>query len=322
MIANHLLLMLLLAFLGLGGLGFSALLVIRAQARQEKIRQRFTAATAAHLRTQKVEVVRLVRSKDIQRGNSPLESVARIFGFDPTRPDQYSVKWYVVLTIMLLVARLLSGVLASIISPMLWTTLPVFWVFGCRTVFNTMMLRRRGQLYNQFPDCLAMIVRSVRAGVPLTEAIRIVAKESPEPSSIEFGRVAADLAIGVSVADALKSLAERAEITEFRFFSTALILQSQTGGRLGETLDNLGQIVRKRMALKSRGHALAAEAKMTAMILGGLPVLAAGGLYLMNPPYVEVLFYDPTGQKILMAALASLGVGAFIMKTTITKSLA
>jgi tight adherence protein B len=223
---------------------------------------------------------------------------------------------------MLLVARLISGVLVAIISDLLWFSLPVLWVFGCRAVFNMGMLRRRARLYAQFPDCLAMIVRSVRAGVPLTEAIRIVAKESAEPSATEFGRVAGDLQIGVPIADALKSLSGRNQIAEFRFFATALTLQSQTGGRLGETLDNLAGIVRKRMALKSRGHALAAEAKMTAMILGGLPVLACGALYLLNPDYVDVLFFDPTGRLILMAALCSLGTGAFIMKTIISKSLA
>jgi tight adherence protein B len=314
--------LMLLAFLGLIGLGLSALMVIRAQNRMDKIKQRVKAATEPHLRMPKVEAVRAFRAKAIDRPNTPYGKAARIFGYNTSRPDQYPVKWYVVLCLVLIVARVLSGVLVALIGQVMWLSLPVIWVMGCRTVFSMMVMRRRARLYGQFPDCLAMIVRSVRAGVPLTEAIRIVAKESIEPSATEFGRVAGDLAIGVSVADALKSLAERAEITEFRFFATALILQSQTGGRLGETLDNLAQIVRKRMAMKSRGHALAAEAKMTAMILGGLPVLAAGGLYLLNPDYVDVLFVDPTGQLILMAALSSLGTGAFIMKAIISKSLA
>ena len=314
--------LLLLAFLGLSGLGISALMVVRAQNRADKIKQRVKAATEPHLRQPKFENFRTFRAKTVEKSNTPLATVANVFGYNVSRPDQYPIKWYFVVIGVLLVARLLSGLLVSLISDVMWIALPVIWVLGCRTVFNMAVRRRRGRLYNQFPDCLAMIVRSVRAGVPLTEAIRIVSEESAEPSATEFGRVAGDLAIGVAISDALKSLAERNEIAEFRFFATALVLQSQTGGRLGETLDNLGQIVRKRMALKSRGHALAAEAKMTAMILGGLPVLAGGGLYLLNPDYVNILFFDPTGRKILMAAFSSLGIGAFIMNATISKSLA
>ena len=99
-------------------------------------------------------------------------------------------------------------------------------------------------------------------------------------------------------------------------------MQSQTGGRLGETLDNLAGIVRKRMALKSRAHALASEARTTAYILGGLPVLAGGALYFLNPAYVNVLFFDPTGRLVLASACTSLSTGAFIMRTIIVKSLA
>jgi len=248
--------------------------------------------------------------------------VAQLFGFQVNRLEQYPVKWYFVVLVVLVAARLIAGVIVGLAGFIGWLALPAIWIMGCRAIFNMMALRRRQKLYNQFPDCLSMIVRSVRAGVPLTEAIRIVAKESPVPSCDEFGRVAGDLAIGVPIADALKSLADRNDITEFRFFATALTLQSQTGGRLGETLDNLGGIVRKRMALKSRGRALASEARTTALILGCLPLLAAVALYFMNPAYIMILFTDPTGQLILACALTMLSVGAFIMRTIIEKALA
>jgi tight adherence protein B len=226
-----------------------------------------------------------------------------------------------VLLVALVVARLIAGVAVGLIGAAGWLALPAVTVFGCRAVFTMMVNRRRAKLYGQFPDCLSMIVRSVRAGVPLTEAIRIVSKESPVPSCDEFARVAGDLAIGTPMADALKSMADRNDITEFRFFATALTLQSQTGGRLGETLDNLGSIVRRRMALKSRARALASEARMTALILGCLPLLAAGAMYLLNPDYVNILFVEAVGRKILTLAAVMLGVGAFIMRTIIEKSL-
>jgi tight adherence protein B len=319
---SNLALLMMFAFLGLSGLGITAFLVVTGQSRQDRLRQRFQTATEPHLRMRRIEAPRVIRSKVPERANSPLDQVAQLFGFQVNRLEQYPVKWYFVVLVVLVAARLIAGVIVSLTGTIGWVALPAIWIMGCRTIFNMMALRRRQKLYHQFPDCLSMIVRSVRAGVPLTEAIRIVAKESPVPSSDEFGRVAGDLAIGVPIADALKSLADRNDITEFRFFATALTLQSQTGGRLGETLDNLGSIVRKRMALKSRGRALASEARTTALILGCLPLLAALALYFMNPEYVMILFTDPTGQLVLACALTMLSIGAFIMRTIIEKALA
>jgi tight adherence protein B len=312
---------LLYGFVGLALLGFTAWLVIVHIPRHERMKARLAAAAAPYQRVRRVEAPRMVRTKVPERTNSPLHRVSGLFGFDPDRQEQYPIKWWVLLLITAFIARLVAGVIVGLVGPSGWISLPAIWILGTRTVFNMMALRRRAKLYGQFPDCLSMIVRSVRAGVPLTEAIRIVAREIPTPSAEEFSRVAGDLAIGTPISDALKSLADRNDITEFRFFATALTLQAQTGGRLGETLDNLGSIVRKRMALKSRGRALASEARTTALILGCLPVLAGGALYLLNPAYVDILFYDPSGQMVLASALTSLGIGAFIMRTIIEKTL-
>lgn len=319
---NNFALMMLFAALGMTGLGVTAFMVVTGQAQHTRIRQRLQAATEPHLRVRRIEPPRIIRTKAPEPENSPFDRISQVFGFQISRLEQYPVKWYLVVIAALVAARLVAGVIVSILGDFGWVALPVLWVIGCRVVFNMMLLRRRKALYDQFPDCLSMIVRSVRAGVPLTEAIRIVSRESPVPSSDEFGRVAGDLAIGVPISDALKSLADRNDITEFRFFATALTLQSQTGGRLGETLDNLGGIIRKRMALKSRGRALASEARTTAMILGGLPLLAGAGLYLMNPAYVMVLFVDPTGKIILATATVMLCMGALIMRAIIEKALA
>ncbi|MFI4981711.1 MAG: type II secretion system F family protein [Nevskiales bacterium] len=314
--------LLLAAFLGLSGLGFTGLQVMRFQTQQEKLRQRFESATAPHRAARRADMPKIVRLRAIDRPNSLKDRFASLFGFNFNQADQYPVKWYLILGLMLLAARLLVGLLVALGGDILWVALLPAWIMGSRTVFNMIILRRRARLYGQFPDCLAMIVRSVRAGVPLTEAIRIVAKEIAEPSASEFGLVAGDLSIGTSIADALKTMADRNDITEFRFFATALTLQNQTGGRLGETLDNLASIVRKRMALKSRGKALASEARTTALILGCLPVLAMGALYLLNPSYIDILFFDHSGRLILFAAFGSLGFGAFVMRTIIEKSLA
>ena len=96
-----------------------------------------------------------------------------------------------------------SGFGVMIVGPVGWLDWPLIWIYGCRYVFRWSANRRRDKLFVQFPDALAMIVRSIRSGVPLTEAIRIVSVQSPEPTASEFALVAADLSIGASMTDAL-----------------------------------------------------------------------------------------------------------------------
>jgi tight adherence protein B len=313
--------LLLPACLGFVGLGYVGLLMIRAQNRDKKLRERIETATTPHMRQRRQETRSLTRVQSTRKSTSPLELGARLFGFDPSRSEQYPLKWWAVLGVHAVAARLIAGFAVSLVGPVAWVLWPVIWVFASRATFNWSVTRRRDKLFVQFPDALAMIVRSIRSGVPLTEALRIVADQSPEPTASEFALMAGDLSIGAPIAEALAALADRNSITEYRFFSTALALQSQTGGRLGETLDSLAQVVRKRTAAKSRGKALASEARTSAAILAGLPILAMGGLYLLNPTYMSVLFTDPMGHIFLTAALGSLGGGIFVMRTIINKTL-
>ncbi len=309
-------------FLGIVLLGYVGLVLVRGQQRDKKLRQRILTATTPHMRQRRQETRSAVKAQSARKASSPIERLARLFGFDPSRPEQYPLRWWAILLIVAVVARILSGFGVMIIGSIGWLDWPVIWVFGCRYVFNWSASRRRDKLFIQFPDALAMIVRSIRSGVPLNEAIRIVSVQSPEPTASEFALVSADLSIGASMTDAISLLADRNAITEYRFFATALSLQSQTGGRLGETLESLAQVVRKRTAAKQRGKALASEARTSAAILAALPILAMGGLYVLNPTYMSGLFNDPVGHIFLGAAFGSLGGGIFVMRTIINKTLA
>lgn len=308
--------------LGLVSLGYVGLVLIRGQQRDKKLRQRILTAATPHMRQRRPEGRSAVRVESMQRKSSPVERMARTFGFDPDRPEQYPLRWWAILLIVAVVARIISGFGVMIVGPFGWLDWPLIWIYGCRYVFRWSANRRRDKLFVQFPDALAMIVRSIRSGVPLTEAIRIVSVQSPEPTASEFALVAADLSIGASMTDALSLLADRNVITEYRFFATALSLQSQTGGRLSDTLESLAQVVRKRTAAKARGKALASEARTSAAILAGLPILAMGGLYVLNPSYMSVLFTDDVGHIFLGAAFGSLFGGIFVMRTIINRTLA
>jgi tight adherence protein B len=198
---------------------------------------------------------------------------------------------------------------------------PVMWIGLSRFFFKWCEARRRGKLFAQFPDALAMIVRAVRVGIPVTDSLRAIGRELSAPTGTEFARLSDEMAIGVVLDDALRAMAERNGLQEYRFFATALSLQSQTGGGLSETLETLADVIRKRVAIRQKGEALSAEAKMSSMVLGSLPPLAGIGLWIMNSEYITLLFVDPLGQKIVAAAVMALICGIMSMKYLIRKSL-
>jgi len=246
---------------------------------------------------------------------------SRLFGYNPSRKDQYPAKGPVVLFLALIAAMVLCQLAASMLGLVARLAIPAMWVFVSRQTFAWFERRHADVLYTQFPDALAMIVRAVRVGIPVTEAVRNVAREALEPTATEFGMLGDQLAIGVSLEDALREVAARNQLAEYRFFATALSLQAQTGGGLSETLENLGDVIRKRVAVRKRAYALASEARTSTYILAGLPVFTGGGLALLNPSYIAVLFTDPTGNTILGVAIGMLATGIFVMRTTITKAL-
>jgi tight adherence protein B len=308
-------------FAGLTGLGLSALLLQSAHEREKAWRARVEAALAPYQpRPQAFLAVPFRLHRPSSRSLS-WQKIARLFGLQLERRDEYPVKWWLVLAITLLLARVAAAVIGELAGLPSLLFVPVLWVFLSRQAFGWFDDRRRDALLRQFPDALAMIVRSVRVGIPVSEAIRLVARESAEPTRTEFSRMADKIAIGLPLEDVLRQMAARTAIQEYRFFATALMLQSQTGGGLAETLENLADVIRRRTAMRERGHALASEAKTSAGILAALPVLAGLGIGLLNPGYMGLLFSDPAGNRILGVAAAMLAFGIMIMRGLIRRSL-
>ena len=123
------------------------------------------------------------------------------------------------------------------------------------------------------------------------------------------------------MAAALRSRAQRTGVPEYRFFATALSLQAQTGGGLTETLENLSDLIRKRISLRARGYALASEARTSSMVLTCLPFITALAMYLLSPGYIRPLFTEKLGQDMIGVALLLLLSGSFVMRTIIRKAL-
>jgi len=296
--------------------------ILQMQARQEQVRLRIARVLGPHQR----RGVRVAPTPSSGVGfaataEGVVPKLTGLFGFDPALQGHYVLPWWVALTATFVVAVVAAKLGSGLVGPPGWVVLPVAWVMLSRSFFNWCTRRRHTKLFEQFPDGLAMIVRAVRVGIPVTDSIHAVGRELEAPTGPEFSRLSDELSMGVLLQDALRAMAERNGLQEYRFFATALALQSQTGGGLSETLENLADVIRKRVAARQKGQALSAEAKMSAMVLGALPPFAGAALWVMNSEYIVMLFTDPFGQKILAGAVLMLGLGVLSMRTMIQKSL-
>lgn len=313
-------LLMIMSCLSLAGLGMSGMLVSKAQKLKAQRAARISAVSSPHVKTQPVFVSAFMRAAP-KRNFSASAMAASVFGFDLNKPEHHPMKWWIVLMITFVAAKIAQSLAGGLVGEISWLGLPVVWIMTCRYIFGAAESRRKLSLLRQFPDALAMIVRSVRVGIPVMEAMRAVARETPEPTGPEFARLVDQVSIGVSVDEAVLDMASRCGIAEYRFFATALSLQNQTGGTLSETLENLADVIRKRVALAAKGKALASEARTSAMVLAAMPIVTGGGLWALNPGYVGMMFKDPTGRTLFGGAVVSLCTGIFTIRTIIRKSL-
>jgi tight adherence protein B len=308
------------ACLLLAGFIISALLVSSAQKERQKRSARMALVVSPHLREQRPEVSAIIVASKARDWS--LDGIAAaVFGFDSANQDRYPLSWWLVVCFTLVLGGGAHIALSNLLGPPSILAIPVGCVGMSRLFFSWFDQRLRGQMLVQFPDALAMIVRSVRVGIPVQEAIRSVAREAPHPTGPAFARLVSQTSVGVSMEDAMADMAQRSGLSDYRFFATALSLQSQTGGGLSEVLENLADLIRKRVALKGKAKAMTAEAKASAAILMALPVLTGLGLWAVNPTYIALLFTDTTGNTLLGTAVVSLCIGLLVIRTIINKSL-
>ena len=198
---------------------------------------------------------------------------------------------------------------------LLMVTAAVIPMVGLLTV--QILLGRKAAYHRQFqtifPDALDLIVRSVRAGLPVSESIKMIGAEIGDPVGSSFKEVGGNLTIGLSLDDSLALLEQKVPIPEVKFFAISLTIQQETGGNLAEILSNLASIMRKRVQIGKKIRALSSEARASALIIGSLPFIVGLAIFALNRHYIEILFIDETGRLFSLAALSSIGVGAAIM---------
>jgi tight adherence protein B len=198
------------------------------------------------------------------------------------------------------------------------------WVSGPLTLFAFFFVPRQylklqqhraeQEFLNRFPDAIDMVVRMVRAGLPVMAAIRTIGNDAPPPIGPIFLSLADQVDIGIQFEEALIQAGERVGLTDFRFFAVAVSLQNATGGNIASTLQILSEIIRKRRAARMKAKSTTAEVRVSAMVLGSLPFVVITGLLLTSPAYLAPLITDPRGNVIIGMAIVFLGMGFFTMR--------
>jgi tight adherence protein B len=177
--------------------------------------------------------------------------------------------------------------------------------------------RRENQFLHNFPDAVDVIVRGVKAGLPLGDCLRIIASESQEPVRSEFKTIVEAQTIGISMGDACAKLFERMPVPEANFFGIVVSIQQRAGGNLSEALGNLSRVLRDRKKMKAKIQAMSMEAKASAVIIAALPFAVMILVYISSPNYIELLWTHPTGRLMMACCAAWMSCGVFVMKKMI-----
>lgn len=219
---------------------------------------------------------------------------------------------------------LTSGVLALftyLLGLRFLSSIPISAGLGLLALFTPLVVvaakrsRRLHRFEKGFPDAIDLLARVVRSGQPFAAGLEMIPRDAPEPIASEFGRVFEEYKLGLSQRDALRRLARRVPLVDVRFFVTAVVIQRESGGNLGEILNNLSAIIRERFKIYGEVRTRTAQGRMTAGLLIAMPLILLGVLAITNPSYLHPLLHDTLGKRMLAgAALLQLVGGALLWK--------
>jgi tight adherence protein B len=186
-----------------------------------------------------------------------------------------------------------------------------------RWVLSYLKKRREQKFLKALPDAVDVIVRGIKAGLPLFESIKVVAADAPEPLKSEFLAIIETQAIGMPLGEACARLFERMPVPEANFFGIVVAIQQKSGGNLSEALGNLSKVLRDRKKMAEKIQAMSMEAKASAGIIGSLPPIVMLLVYLSTPGYISLLWTTPTGQLMLVGCVIWMSIGILVMKRMI-----
>jgi tight adherence protein B len=302
-------------------LGGAALLLVGGDSRAEKRR---TAVAKPTARTAGIsaQAEKAARRKQIADGLKDLEKAHRRRESLRSRIEQAGLP---LSPMQFVTACIALGLVAGAAlwletgTPLLAALLAVIGAVGVpRVVLSQMRKRRTAKFIGSFPAAIDIIVRGVKSGLPLGDTIRMVATETDEPVRGEFRRVAEAASIGLTLPEAVERMAQRVPVAETNFFSIVISIQGQAGGSLSDALGNLSRVLRERKKMREKISAMSMEAKASAVIIGAVPFLVVGALYISSPKYVSLLWTTWHGRLIAGITIGWMSIGVAMMKKMIS----
>jgi len=186
-----------------------------------------------------------------------------------------------------------------------------------RWILSFLKKRRHNKFLDNLPDAVDIIVRGIKAGLPLLDSIRVIVNDAPEPIKSEFRAIVETQTVGIPLGEACGRLYERIPLPEANFFGIVVSIQQKSGGNLSEALGNLSRVLRDRKKMKGKIRAMSMEAKASAAIIGSLPILVMLIVYITSPDYIELLWTTPVGRLMLAGSAFWMSCGIFVMKKMI-----
>ncbi len=198
--------------------------------------------------------------------------------------------------------------------------LGVGFAAGCGLPFwmlSYLKKRRENKFLAQFPDAVDVIVRGIKAGLPLLDSLKLIATDADEPVRSEFRSIVDTQTIGMPIGEAAMKLYESIPVPEANFFGIVIFIQQRAGGNLSEALGNLSRVLRDRKKMKAKIQAMSQEAKASAAIIGALPLAVMTLVWITSPAYISLLWTDPLGHIMLACSGAWMLTGVLVMRKMI-----
>jgi tight adherence protein B len=274
-------------------------------------RGRKTADNATARRQQVEDTLKQLEAKQKNVKNPPIEMRLQQAGLSISKKQFY---------VFSAVAGLIAFLLMLLSGMGLWLALAAIPAGGFgipRWVVGYLKKKREAKFILELPNAIDVIVRGVRAGLPIGDCIRIIAAETTEPVKGEFRLIAEGQAIGMSLSESAQKLYERVPLPEANFFGIVLAIQQQAGGNLSEALGNLSRVLRERKKMAQKIKAMSMEAKASASIIASLPFGVMMLVYLTSPNYIELLWTTPTGRVLLAGSAMWMTMGVLVMRKMI-----
>lgn len=188
---------------------------------------------------------------------------------------------------------------------------------GPRWLVNYLAKKRQAAFGDLFVNAVDVVVRGVKAGLPIGECMAIIGRESPDPLGKEFRTLIEGQKLGIPLSQGLERMLERMPSAELNFFYIVITIQGQSGGNLSEALGNLSSVLRARKLMRAKIQSMSSEAKASAMIIGSLPFIVTFMLYFVSPEHLKLLFTTTMGNIMVAGGLTVMSIGALIMRSMI-----